>query len=239
MMHRLIIIVGLILGTGLAFLGCSSTSEEYERDSSSDTGRSYPPPPSGFQPQMAAVLQFEDRTGNSHNVGEAAAEELQTLLFHARRFRLVERAQLHRVLEEQNMGDVIDPATAPQVGQVLGTRFVILGAVTDFEIKTTETGSGLSVIGIGYETQSTQLDIRVGVDVRVVDSTTGELVAADSGVFRRTDSASGLGVTIIGINAGTEGSVEIDESNQGKLLRYALDDAVQKMLQDIDSRCSA
>lgn len=71
--------------------------------------------------------------------------------------RLVEREQVQRLLDEQNLGAQgrVDPQTATKVGKVVGARYIILGNFIDF-----------------YG------DFRV--DVRLVNTETGEIVKTES-----------------------------------------------------------
>jgi len=71
--------------------------------------------------------------------------------------RLVEREQVQRLLDEQNLGaqSRVDPQTAAKVGKLVGARYVILGNFIDF-----------------YG------DFRV--DVRLVNTETSEIVKTES-----------------------------------------------------------
>ncbi|HEV2749501.1 MAG TPA: CsgG/HfaB family protein [Gemmatimonadales bacterium] len=48
--------------------------------------------------------------------------------------RVVERAEIQKLLEEQNLGATgrVDPQTAAKVGKIVGARYVITGAFIDF-----------------------------------------------------------------------------------------------------------
>jgi len=71
--------------------------------------------------------------------------------------RLVEREQVQRLLDEQNLGAQgrVDPQTAAKVGKLVGARYIVLGNFIDF-----------------YG------DFRV--DVRLVNTETGEIVKTES-----------------------------------------------------------
>jgi TolB-like protein len=76
--------------------------------------------------------------------------------------RLVEREQVQRLVDEQNLGAQgrVDPQTAAKVGKLVGARYVILGTFIDF-----------------YG------DFRV--DVRLVNAETGEIVKTESDRMQR------------------------------------------------------
>ena len=71
--------------------------------------------------------------------------------------RLVEREQVQRLVDEQNLGAQgrVDPQTAAKVGKLVGARYIILGNFIDF-----------------YG------DFRV--DIRLVNTETGEIVKTES-----------------------------------------------------------
>ena len=76
--------------------------------------------------------------------------------------RLVEREQVQRLVDEQNLGAQgrVDPQTAAKVGKLVGARYIVLGTFIDF-----------------YS------DFRV--DVRLVNTETGEIVKTESDRMQR------------------------------------------------------
>lgn len=76
--------------------------------------------------------------------------------------RVVERQEIQRLLEEQNLGaqNRVDPATAAKIGKLVGARYTVLGTFVDF-----------------YG------DFRV--DVRLVNTETGEIIKTESERMQR------------------------------------------------------
>lgn len=217
--------------------GCVSTESKWEVDEVEGVG-SYSPAPPNTDRKTLAVLEFKDKTGGSRE--KAAVDQMTTLLIKTRRFRIIERARLDDVLQEQNMEGIVAPETMAQKRQVTGAQLLCFGSITNFEVKVTRTRnrSGIlnrlpiSILDIDFKKQ--QLDFNIGIDVRIVDSTTGEVIFADSADVKRTETASGMGLELVGISARGDGSIQINNKNQGKLLRLALDRVVKKLLVDID-----
>ena len=83
-----------------------------------------------------AVLRFENNTGDVALawLGGGIAETLTTEFAAADRFRVVERAQIEKVVEELRFGlsGLVDPATAQELGRILGARYVIGGGYQRF-----------------------------------------------------------------------------------------------------------
>ena len=76
--------------------------------------------------------------------------------------RVVEREQIQRLLEEQNLGAQgrVDPQTAARIGKLVGARYMVMGTFVDF-----------------YG------DFRV--DVRLINTETGEVVKTESERMQR------------------------------------------------------
>lgn len=69
--------------------------------------------------------------------GSQIATLTQSMLMSAQYFEIMERDQLRRVLEEQNLGmsGVVDEATAAQIGKLLGVDALIFGEVTRYRVE--------------------------------------------------------------------------------------------------------
>lgn len=134
-------------------------------------------------------------------------------------FRVLERAKLEKVLEEQNLAASgrVRAGTGGKMGQVTGADYLVFGTVTAYEENTSSTGGGLSFHGISLGGKSSEAYL--AVDVRVVNSSTGEVD------FSRTveGRSSGGGVSI-GLYRGGFGGDLAHEQNTpaGKAIRAAL-----------------
>ena len=92
------------------------------------------------RPTVAVMYFTNGAIGPAHQelepLRKGIADMLVTELASNPRIRVVERDQLQRLLDEQNLGrtDNIDPATAVKLGRVLGAGHMIFGTyVTDFK----------------------------------------------------------------------------------------------------------
>jgi len=239
-------VLGLVLCFGAVFLSsCATTSETASKDTMTQHVGEYPPPPAGMKRVRVGVPPFEVKP--SHVAGEQlenlAADELTTLAFRTHRFDVVERAQMQQLLREQGLEGIVRPDELAASGRVRGVDYLFVGKVTNFRVKEVETttGAGLgrlaSVVG-GVDVEKSQKHIQIdcGVDLRLVDPVDGTLLAASFGEYKRTDSVSALGVEVLGTGVRADSDLRLDKENRGKILRLALDEAVRKMLPDIDSR---
>lgn len=98
--------------------------------------------------------------------------------------KVVERRQLGQVLSEQELAElgIVRKAspTAAKKGQMTGARYIVLGTVTSYDTATDveSKGSGMGFLGFGGSKQNTVTKDYVAIDIRVVDSTTGEIVGS-------------------------------------------------------------
>ncbi len=81
-----------------------------------------------------AVIDFEqkgEQEFRGRQVGEIVAEWLITSLVRTGRFDVVERAQLQKILKEQQLGmtGMLSQETAAKVGELLGVKVIITGSV--------------------------------------------------------------------------------------------------------------
>ncbi|MDH4267293.1 MAG: CsgG/HfaB family protein, partial [Deltaproteobacteria bacterium] len=88
----------------------------------------------GAAKTRVAVIDFEqkgEQEFRGRQVGEIVAEWLITSLVRTGRFDVVERAQLQKILKEQQMGmsGMISQETASKVGELLGVKVIITGSV--------------------------------------------------------------------------------------------------------------
>jgi TolB-like protein len=81
-----------------------------------------------------AVLDFEQKGTQEiqgKQVGEIVAEWMTTALVRTGRFDVIERAQLQKILKEQQLGmsGMINQETAVKVGELLGVKVIVTGSI--------------------------------------------------------------------------------------------------------------
>lgn len=148
-----------------------------------------------------AVMDFEDKTGHgSWHIGSGMSDMLTTALVKSGKFMVIERQQLEAVLKEQAMGlsGAITPQSAAQVGKLLGVELMVIGSVNEFGEKESRVGGGVGsklggklggIRSVGVESKTA----RVGLDIRLVNTTTGEIVAAEGVAEEETKKGLDVG----------------------------------------------
>jgi curli biogenesis system outer membrane secretion channel CsgG len=144
-------------------------------------------------------------------LGSGVADIFVTEAFRSQQFRITERAQIDKVLLEQDLATSgrIDPGTAAEVGQITGAELIVVGSVSEFGVTTT--GGGGRVLGI-FGGSAETVTASVAVDIRVVDAKTAEIVAI--GLGRDSRSQSNIQIDILnvirGLQAGQSGTTIVD-----------------------------
>jgi curli biogenesis system outer membrane secretion channel CsgG len=233
---------------GLAGLyGCSHSGESASSDTLTQGVGVYPPGPSGVYQPRIGVPPFAVQAGEGfHGSNEAAlndlaADQMTTLVDQTDRFRVIERAQLQQLLKEQSLEGIVQPGAMARQGQVRGVDYLLLGKVTNLRVKEEATGNtfnfgdiGGQVGGAAVSNSSTKITTECGVDIRFVDPTTGEIMASNFAEYNRTDSASSMGLALLGASANSNAEIELSDDDKGRILRLALDEALRKSLPKID-----
>jgi curli biogenesis system outer membrane secretion channel CsgG len=179
--------------------------------------------------KRVAVFSFEDKTDhryhwwNGQPVGDGMADMLITALVKSGRYRVMERKEIDGLLKEQGLGmsGVVTQESAAKAGKVLGVELAVIGAVTEFGYKKLSTGGALKKVGIGASVS--KQSATVGIDVRFVNTTSGEILKAES--MRKEKSKMGGSLDTEDISFDSE--AKFDESLVGKATREAVDGIVK------------
>jgi TolB-like protein len=85
------------------------------------------------QKTTIAIIEFSDLQGNVTDLGRFLAEELITRLYQTKKFKVIERQLLNKIISEQKLSltGMVDPKSAKQLGKVLGVDAVASGTITD------------------------------------------------------------------------------------------------------------
>ena len=174
--------------------------------------------------------------GSDIDVGKGISDMLVTYLVKDGTYSVIERKALDKILAEQNFSNSnrADAATTARIGKILGVDAIIIGTVTQFggENKNTKIGGaggrfgGFGVGGFGHKSSKAT----VGIDARLVDTTTGEILAVATGKGeskRESTSLLGGGGSWHGFGAG---GVNFGSSDfQSTIIGEATKAAVEQM----------
>jgi curli biogenesis system outer membrane secretion channel CsgG len=171
---------------------------------------------------VVAVADFRNDTSAgwwSGGVGRDLAGMLSNELSSTEKFRVVERSKLNAVLDEQDLAESgrVSKGTGAKIGKLTGAKYLIIGTVTAYEENTSGGGGGVSYHGIGIGGRKDEAYI--AVDVRVIDTTTGEIS------YSRTVEArsGGYGLNVGVYRGGFGGNLgKYEKTPAGKAIRAVL-----------------
>jgi curli biogenesis system outer membrane secretion channel CsgG len=177
-----------------------------------------PAAPATSARRRVAVLDFDygtvhsyvnDIWGSDVDIGKGIASMLVTELVQNGPYVVIERTQVDRILNEQNLQQEgrADASTAAKLGRLLGVDAIIIGSITQFgrdDKKLGVGGGGIGFHGIGlggFGKKSSKAT--VAIDARIVNIGTGEILAAAQGKGESKRS----GLTLAGAAGGAGGVV--------------------------------
>lgn len=193
-----------------------------------------------------ALLDFDYSTISSNwwgnaDIGKGIADMIVDGLVDDGSYRVIERKKLESVLGEQNFNasDRVDPtAKAAKIGKVLGVKYLIVGSITKFGTEDSSKGVGGggfgSKFGIGHIGKS-EGKATVAITARIIDSSTGEIMASGKG--EGTSKRSGLMLGGAGGGGGGMGGGGLNFSNSnfkdtiiGEATEAAVKQVVDKLI---------
>ena len=168
----LVVAMGLLLASGCT----SSTKQSVNANQSNQPAISATiaeAPAMGLK-RKVAIARFTDETKNSNsifvdksfdNIGKQAADILSARLTNSGQFLMFERDDLDKIKSEQELAGV--------TSSVVGADYLIVGSISEFGRKTT------SETGIFSRNKIQQA--MATVNVRLIDTTTGQIVFSEEG----------------------------------------------------------
>lgn len=194
--------------------------------------------------KRVAVMDFDYATvhagvaqifGQDVDVGKGITDLLVKYLVKDGSYSVIERKAMDKILAEQNFSnsDRANPTSAAKIGKLLGIDAMIVGSITQFGNETKNTGlggagGGLGGFGIGGFSHKKSKAI-VGIDARIVDIDTGEILAVAEGKgesSRESTSLLGGGGNWHGFGAGAADFSSSDFQNT--IIGEAVKAAVEK-----------
>lgn len=187
------------------FIGCASITQPTAQVDNTAGAQSLPPY-SGPRARIA-VADFDVKAAKAtFEIGSGLREMLVTALINSNRFSVVERQVLDAVMKEQELAisGAAQQGSGPTVGQIKTADIIVTAAVTEFE---PQASGGRAGIGGGGSVGSGVLGGLLGaamnkahmaLDIRVVDTSTSEVIAATRVQGQASDVAGGFMTGFLG-----------------------------------------
>jgi curli biogenesis system outer membrane secretion channel CsgG len=146
---------------------------------------------------VMAVADFRNDTSAAWwygGVGSDLAGMLTNELAGTGNFKMVERQKLDAVLDEQDLADSgrVSKKTGAKIGKLTGAQYLVTATLSAFESDVKGTGGGVSFRGISVGGKKE--DAYMAVDLRVIDTTTGEIEFTRSVEARASSGGLAVGV---------------------------------------------
>jgi curli biogenesis system outer membrane secretion channel CsgG len=177
--------------------------------------------------------------GSNQDIGKGISDMLVDKLLKDGKYRLIERSALDKILAEQNFSnsDRADTNTAAKIGKVLGVDAIIIGSITQFGRDDQHTnvgggGYGLGRFGLGGVGTSKAKAV-VAITARVINVSTGEILASVQGQGESTRSSTSLLGGGGGWTGGGGGSLDMGSSNFANTI---LGEATHKAVDDVGAK---
>ncbi len=143
------------------------------------------------------VAEFRNDTSAgwwSGGVGRELAGMLTNELAGTGKFKMVEREKLDAVLDEQDLADSgrISKKSGAKIGKLTGAQYLVVATLSSFEEDVKGGGGGLSFRGISVGGKKEEAYL--AVDLRVIDTTTGEVEFTRSVEARASSGGLAVGV---------------------------------------------
>lgn len=186
----------------------------------------------GGAKKTIAVAQFDghgafvDQYGGWDELGGGLAAMLVSELARSGHFNVVDRADLEAVLREQQYSESgLTAARTVRAGRLLGAQFLVRGSVTEFD--DASSGGGISIGGsfggfLGAISPQSRSG-HVTIDVRVIDTTTGQVVHSYTADQRLSESAIAGSIGFENLSIGAD---SFERTPLGRAARAAIAESV-------------
>ncbi|HYS53344.1 MAG TPA: CsgG/HfaB family protein [Thermoanaerobaculia bacterium] len=155
----------------------------------------------------------------------ALTEILTTELAKTGRVIVLERKAMSDIAAEHELaaGGKANPETAARSGAIIGAQYLIRSAISEYSYSQTGTSGSLKVIK-GINLGATVLRAQVGIDTRVYDALTSEVIASATSHGTATSSGADVKLSNARMDASAAGFVT---TPLGRASREALDGTVR------------
>jgi len=173
--------------------------------------------------KLIAVAEFENKSNwaGQVNLGTGMADQLITALMDTKRFIVLERDSIDAVLREQDFGasSRTTGEGGAKIGKISRAQILIQGAVTEFDQSSSSGAGGVTVKGFTFS--ASEAKAHVAVDLRIYDTTTGQIIASKAckGTAKSSGGSFGYAEGDFGFSAGGEARTPLD---------YAVRDAINQ-----------
>jgi curli biogenesis system outer membrane secretion channel CsgG len=184
--------------------------------------------------KVVAVSRFENKTafggGGQWTLDNGMADQLTDALIQSDQFTVLERETLSDVIEEQDMAASgrFQKSKSARTGKLTSAQILIKGTVTEFESKSAGSGTGIGFGGV--RVGSNRGEAHVGLIIRLIDTTTGEVLNSKRVEGKAQSGGFKLGLDLGSVDFGTD---NFKKTPLGKATQIAIDNAVEYIASEL------
>ncbi|MCM8795688.1 MAG: hypothetical protein NC928_03265 [Candidatus Omnitrophica bacterium] len=242
-MRKLSVVIALLSlsYSVIALTGCATLMQPTAQVDT--TAGAAPLPPYSGPKARIAVADFEVKAAKATGeIGSGLREMLITALINSNRFSVVERQALSAVMQEQELsssGAAQAGAGGPQRGKIKTADLIITAAVTEFDPQASGGSGGIGGGGgvgsgiLGGLLGAALNKAHMALDIRIVDTSTSEVLAATRVQGQASDVAGGFMAGFLG-SWGLSGGLSVYANTpMEKAIRICIIEAVRYISQAI------
>ncbi|MCX7006919.1 MAG: hypothetical protein NTY53_06670, partial [Kiritimatiellaeota bacterium] len=199
-MMKVVMAVAVVCSTAMPAWALWGKSETKTESANSDIGKKL----GEYKGLKHAIgcKDFQNQSGWSGQweIGHNLSIMLESALFDSGRFVIVEREKLGDVMLEQDLAKSgrMAKSKVAQTGLIRAARYIGTGAVTTVEESQSGGGGGISLFGVRLS--GGKSEAQVNIIVKLIDTTTGEIVAKENIVGKAGKTEGKVGVEIAGVS---------------------------------------
>lgn len=203
-MKKLWCIIGYSLFV-VSIAGCASLTQPTAQVDN-NAGAAPLPPYSGPKARVA-IADFDVKAARATGeIGTGLREMLVTALMNSNRFSVVERQVLGAVMQEQELAasGAAQQGSGAQRGKIKTADLIVTAAVTEFEPQASGGAAGIGGGGgvgsgvLGGLLGASMNKAHMALDIRIIDASTSEVLAATRVQGQASDVAGGLMAGFLG-----------------------------------------
>lgn len=244
-MKKALLVISSVFLT-ISLIGCASLNSMMQPTAQVDNtaGQAALPPYSGPKARIA-VADFDVKAAKATGeIGSGLREMLVTALINSSHFSVLERQALSAVMQEQELsasGAAQQGSGGPQRGKIKTADLIVTAAVTEFE---PHASGGRAGIGGGGGVASGVLGGLLGaalnkahmaLDIRIIDTSTSEVLAATRVQGQASDIAGGIMAGLFGRHGLVGGLSAYANTPMEKAIRICIIEAVRYISQGISA----
>ncbi|MFA6383741.1 MAG: CsgG/HfaB family protein [Candidatus Omnitrophota bacterium] len=242
-MKKLIVMTGFAVYLAAAFVFQARAAYAQPQPAAqvdNNAGTAAMPPYSGPKARIS-VADFDVKAARAGGeIGTGLREMLVTALMNSNRFRVLERQVLKALMQEQELSaSGAAQAGGVQRGQIRTADIMVTAAVTEFEPEATGGAAGLGGGGkigggiLGAVLGGSVNKAHMAMDIRILDTSTSEILAATRVQGQATDTRGGLAAGFLGSFGLGGGLSGYANTPMEKAIRVCIIEAVKYISQQV------